>query len=358
MAFVRLDEFVPSLSVFTLGGAALTFYIAARTGADALTRRRAHPRDAASGLVVAHWLPTAAVVAMMVRDQPEGAVSMIFASSVACLTLALGTVLLSAPAPLSPDALADAPHRRAWPMLLPAAVLALLAGFSARLTPKHALIFALQGVVALVLWSDDRDARAAAPHDVISSPTSAERSRGGAAPVVLEAILWIGLSLTGGWLANRAATDLIRDVPRLTVGIISAMMLAPAVTLPLIGTGLGLTRDGRPDSAVVSACVGCALMNLCALLPLTILAAHVVNAVRAGGVASLASAAWLNPGPNDPSLPFPMAVWRIDTVLLIVLGAIMLLISSNHWLPRRGEALVLLIVYGAYMLWTSVVAGR
>src|SRR5689334_14027604 len=149
-AIMDWHELLPNVSVIMLAGAAFALYVASRLGVYALQCRGDSMGTRGIGpATVAQWLPIAAVAILALRAAPEVSVSVIFASSVACLSLVLGTMFFSAPStgPL------ESRNRRAWGMVLPAAVLALLAGFAAEFTLKHAVIFALEGAVALMLWT-------------------------------------------------------------------------------------------------------------------------------------------------------------------------------------------------------------
>src|SRR5215471_19046173 len=81
MAVTSVD-LAPSLPVLGLGGAAFAFYVAARLGADALTVSTRDRPSAVGARALAHWLPMAAIAVLLVKDQPEGAISVIFAASV------------------------------------------------------------------------------------------------------------------------------------------------------------------------------------------------------------------------------------------------------------------------------------
>ena len=50
------------------------------------------------------------------------------------------------------------------------------------------------------------------------------------------------------------------------------------------------------------------------------------------------------------SLSFPLALWRIDTVLLVVFGFILLPVSTGRWNLGPLEGSVLVIVYAAYVM--------
>jgi Ca2+/Na+ antiporter len=323
---MNLTQFLPNVSVLMLAGAAFAFYIASRLGVFALESARDRNSDAAGPATLAQWLPIAAVATLAVRDMPEVSVSLIFASSVACLSLVLGTTFFSAP----PTAPLESRHRRAWGMVLAAAVLALMAGFAAQFTLKHALIFALQGIVALLMWttrqrdpaSDDAD------QPPFASVVPIGRASSPAGMRIASLIGWLLLTLAGAWVAIRATDRLTHEVPRLTGGLIAALMISPALVLPIIGSSLNWAREGRPGLAV-SCAAGCTLLNLCLLLPVVI----------------VVSGWWKHRGGDvgDAALAFPMAVWRIDTSFLIVLGTMLLVFSTGRWVPRRAEVFGLLL---------------
>ena len=346
------SDFVPHTSVFVLSLAALAFYTASRVGGHALGGRGRAGSDGAGPRTLAQWLPMATVAILAVGREPSVAVSIIFASGVACLSLALGTLFFAAP----PSSL-DAANHRGWPMVLPAAVLAMLAGFAGQFTLAHAAVFALQGLVALALWFAPGDGNLVHPNGTFSHAPIAAGGTADTSPtgvrarnvtlLLVQVLVWLLLTLAGAWLALRAVDAMTHDVPRLSPGLIAAVMISPALALPLIGSGLALAHDGRSGSAVSTA-AGCVLLNLCALLPAVIIAWHVRGAWAPLGPSALGLGRWFV-APVDP-LPFPMAVWRIDTVTLVMLGAMLIPMSFGRWLPGRVEGAALLIAYGAYLI--------
>ena len=99
-------------------------------------------------------MPIATVALLaVVSGQPEIAVGVAFATSVASVSLVVGVITLSTP----PDVLVVADRRR-WAFVLPAALLAMLAGFRAELTLTHAAIFVFEGIAVLWLWRDRTEA--------------------------------------------------------------------------------------------------------------------------------------------------------------------------------------------------------
>lgn len=340
----------PPRPVLVLSGAALAFYTASRLGAAALDRRN----GSAAGAAAAHWLPMAAVALAALRTQPQVAVSVIFAGSVACLTLVLGVILVSAPRAKAIDgalhsALAAQRDRRAWAMVLPAGLLMFLAGFSGKFTLFHAVLFLVQGLVALMLWRTRDDIGRSAEQD---SPIVARKSP---RSISLLIVAWIVLTLIGALLAMSAVREITAQVPQLTSGIVAALMIAPALVLPMIGSGMAQVREHRRGAAV-STSISCVLLNLCLLLPLTIVTHRVAAAVERSGWGSLMRGAWLEE--TNPPLAFPMVVWRIDTVLLIALGAALVPISAGRWMPRRTEGAALVLMYVIYMSVSAALAGR
>ena len=84
------------------------------------------------------------------------------------------------------------------------------------------------------------------------------------AVVLLAAIL---AAAVGGWAAIQAIDRLTADFYNFNRGVITALMLAPAIALPMIGSGTHAAHVGDYDHAVTTQ-VGVVLINLCAILPL------------------------------------------------------------------------------------------
>jgi Ca2+/Na+ antiporter len=352
-------QLLPSASVLMLTAAAFALYIASRVGVVALHSGAASVVNPGVGpATLAQWLPIAAVAILALRDAPEVSVNITFASSVACMLLVLGTMFFSSPAQGEREL--ESRHRRAWGMLLPAAVLAFLAGFAAQFTLTHALLLVLQGIVTLMLWmgTAKRDvangpAQAASPfadEPVIAYATPITgnpRPAPGPAARMVSLVVWLILTLVGAWLGLRATDRMTHEVNRLTGGMIAAVMIAPALVLPVIGSSLNWARHGESGSAI-SCAAGCALLNLCVLLPVMIVTWQVAGAWHRVGPEALWRGTWLE-APERP-LAFPMATWRVDAVLLVILGATLLIFSTGRWVPRRWEGLILLLMYGGYMI--------
>jgi hypothetical protein len=56
-----------------------------------------------------------------------------------------------------------------------------------------------------------------------------------------------------------------------------------------------------------------------------------------------------------PGMAFPMSVWRVDTILLVVLGVMLLPWGLGAWTPGRIEGGVLVLAYLAYAVVETVI---
>src|SRR5690242_761259 len=131
-----------NVTVVMVAVAATLLYIASRTAASALAGRggTGGAGNRPGWRAVGHWLPIAATALVAAaRGQADVAVALAFATSVCCLSFVLGVLLYLSPLQELPAT------RRAWPFVLPAALLSLIAGFSGHLNWIHALAMMLLG---------------------------------------------------------------------------------------------------------------------------------------------------------------------------------------------------------------------
>jgi len=351
----------PSLIVLC----ALMLYISGRALVDALAGRQ---QPAPGRRAIALWLPIVLVsLAAAVFGHFEIALAAIFASSVAALTLVLGITLLMRP-PQSPPQ----PTRHIWAFVLPTSLLVLLAGFHARLTIWHALMFAAEGIAILLLSLDRSQA--------IPGPTTPPSSSPSTTLRWIQAILALALAAIGGWGACRGILDISRQNSLFSPGVISAVTLGMTLSFAMIVSGAALSQSGQLWAAI-STQVNVVLLNLCALLPLLILLSYTptnwfarINdstsvSLQAVPLQATTNAPATQPAttrsteltptsPPRPGLPFPLAVWRIDTVLLVVLGLFLLPIALGRWTLGTAESLGLVLIYGIYLFMSVVFGGR
>ena len=351
--------------VFLFAGAGLVLYIASRAAVDALTSAN---EPSPGRLAVGHWIPIAwAAILATAAGRAEIGVGLVFATSVAALGMVLGVLTC-----ISPNS--DGPRQRAsaWPFIVPAAMLALLAGFSGGLTWWHALMLLGLGACVLSVWMGRRggDEQVATIASVLPIDTAATTSapqppgRISSEWRFVQFLLSVALAAAGGWLAYRATT-IADDRTRIaTGGLIAAAVVSPLLVLPMLGSGSIAAHHGRLTSAVAGI-VGVVLLNLCALLPLVILT-HYARQVVVDWDKFHPTVAATTMATTDPvetlyklrALPFPLAVWRVDTTLLIVLGLLMIPISLGRMTLHKAEGLALAIVYAVYLVISTALAIR
>jgi hypothetical protein len=180
--------------------------------------------------------------------------------------------------------------------------------------------------------------------------------------------------------------------------LVIVMVLSPLLVAPMVlwGSTMGGTKRGP---AAMSSLVGVALLNLCALLPVTALLWYPVSAgmlrpltlgshllpepphapvvdaptwnpdeqestTKASTAPATASAtaatapstepsdgpsASMRPAGGATAIAYPMSGWRIDTILLVVLGVMLLPWGLGRWTPGALEGWALMLIYLAYI---------
>ena len=355
-------------SVALMLGAAVAVYVAGRAAADAT----AGGRPASGGrLAVGHWVPVAVVtVVAAMAGQFAVAVGLVFATAVGCLSLGLGTLAVVAPHAVA----APVAARRTWPLLVPAALLTLLAGFHRDVPWVAAVALAVEGACVLAVW---RDRRADAPPADPPAPVP-----GWVPPWLrpVQLLLAVGLAIIGAYLAMAGLTGAASANEAATPGLLTATFLAPLVVLPILGTGADLAHRGAAAAGeAASALVGVALLDACLGLPLAVAAAvgraRLAAALSADPAIARAWRPWLGmvapvvgtgastrPVPTvavgvSAAVPFPLAVWRVDVVVLTVLAVAVTPVALGRWPIGRRQGVALLAGYVAY-LFLTLWAGR
>jgi len=295
-----------------IGGGVMQ-YVATRISVTVLGRP-----DGASpgGLALGQWLPIlATTLAALALRQPMMAVALIFGSSVASLSLVLGMTTYVNPVRHLPS------ERRIWPLVLPVALFLLVAGFKGHLYWYHAVMLLVMGGTYLALWLEKPVTETdSAPKRDALTPVSRR-------PLVF-AILLVGL---GAGLSVEGAS---RSAARtLSPELIASTILSPLLLLPALGAGTLIAQQDHSERVVTSLC-GLALLNLCLLLPIVILVEFAIGIKNA------------NPKP----MAFPLITWRLDTLILLVLGFAMVPLALGRWFYGRAEAVVLVVLYAAYLV--------
>lgn len=352
----------PGTALIAVG--AVMLYVASRAAADAL----AGDDPALAGRrALGHCLPIAAVALLSLHPgiarpgadggRPQIAVALLFATSVACLSLVLGIVTYLAPVTDLP------PTRRAWPFVLPAGLLALVAGFNGALTWVHAGMLALLGLVVMNLWTGVAEEGEAGAIPFATTERIPARSRD--AKWWLQLGLAVALAWVGGWAMGRGAARLELSSRLFSGALVAGTVLSPLLTLPVLGTAARIAERGHGGSAAATL-VAMALINLCLLLPLVIVVNYAVTgatepAATAGAAAattgqSLGAFAALREF-GQPT-PYPLVSWRIDTLVLVVLGFAMIPWATGRWALSRAESAALIFGYAIYLALVAFLSSR
>lgn len=308
-------------------GGVLVQYVASRMALTAGARPDAPGRRA-----LAQWMPIAATaLAALAMRQTAVAVALVFGSSVACLSLVPGLSGYVMPMQQLP------PSRRLWVLILPVAVLLLLAGFHGSLTWYHAVMLLVMGAAFLGVWREPREGNGG-----ITTSETASR-----APPAVWAYLIPALALAavGAWLAVRGTVQTGETSRMLRSEFLATTVLSPLLLLPALGAGTMAAQRGQMGELTTALC-GTVLLNLCLLLPTIILFNYLV-----GGLAHLHTARGLHDAfaTGAAATPFPLITWRLDSVLLVVLGFGLVPVATGRWMPERIEAILLVALYVAYL---------
>jgi Ca2+/Na+ antiporter len=326
--------------------AAVALFVASRTAAGVLGASGRRPGLRALG----HWVPIAVTCAVaLLLKQPEVAVALAFSTSVAALSFVLGVLTYAAPMDPPPAS------RRAWPFVLPAALLALVAGFSGQFTWVHALAMLVLGGAVYSAW---REAAAAAgePDIVYQEPLPVRPAWLDVAEVALSVVL----ALVGGWAAVTLAARAAATIPLVSTRLVAVAVLTPLLCLPMLAAAPP-ERAPSHTSSMASTLVALALLNLCCLVPLLTIAWLVGGGIVAAAAAThgtYASNLIVAAGAHAPAMPFPLATWRIDAVVLAVLGFAMVPVSLGRWQLGRWESIGLVAGYALYLAVSAAVSLR
>lgn len=322
--------------VFLFAAAGILLYIASRAAADAMTSLK---DPSPSRLALAQWMPIAwAAIIPTALGRHEIGVGIVFATSVGAIGLILGILLT-----ISPDTTTTGPHVRSWPFIVPSAMLCLLAGFSGTLNWLHGVMLFVLGACVLAVWLDrhgDQTMRIA-----FATPRWSR----------VQLLIAIGLGAVGAWMALKGISMSGSRTRVNASGLISLVIVSPLLLLPMLGT-CGLAAHNNRFAPAATAIVGVVLLNLCLLLPMVILAHYmhqlVLTLLHTPASTILEAAQSLKP------MPFPLAVWRVDTVLLLVIGLLLIPVSQGRWQLRRVEGLALAFTYAAYLIISTAIALR
>jgi Ca2+/Na+ antiporter len=335
-------ELIGSGRMMLLVGAVL-LYVASRAGAEVLAGKEALPGRRAVG----HWIPIAAAALVAVAiHRGDMAISIIFASSVGCLSLVVGSICI-----VSPNSDVPAGYGRMWPLALPAALLTLLAGFSGELNWKHALVLLIEGAALGFAWKELGGG---------GSAVAAEMTEKGDNRREIDGLRWANvglcvlLAMIGGIAGVVGAVRVGRDFPAIPDVAMIVAVLGPILVLPMLTGGAALAQSNRGWAAITSA-VAVVLLNLCVLLPVVALIWYPAQMERRDFLLGSIHRVLGGLGNAGP-LPFSWVTWRVDNVVLVLLSFVLIPASLGKWRLGRMEGITLIALYAVYVLMEA--AGR
>jgi hypothetical protein len=325
-----LKDFLLSGRVLLVFGAIL-LYTASRAAVGALAGNESSPGLRALG----HWIPiAAAAIVAVILKRGDLAVAIIFATSVGCLSLLVGSICIANPNVEPPPG-----YRQFWPFALPAALLTLLAGFAGSLSWRQSIMLFIEGAALYLAWQELSAKQTVVAGDV-NVPKEAKRQ---SAPLRWATVAaCILLSVIGAIAALLGAEHISQSLPAISDVATVAAFLGPLLVLPMLLSGAQLAQTERGWAAITSGVI-VVLLNLCALLPIVILlwypAQHAQNI--AGIFHGLAT--------SSP-LPFSWVIWRVDNVILILLAFPLFPASLGRWRLGRPEGFTFIALYAVYVL--------
>ncbi len=246
---------------------------------------------------------------------------------------------------------ARAGAQMAWALLVPAALAVFMVGMSGEVTVSALAALAVLGAAilpAIVLGGGlvgsgvPLEVRVAARGESVVrgeiavagevSVARGEVSRvevtGGESARWMYLGLGVLVALLAGWAAVEAVSMLSVAGHRPPAELLAATVLGPAAVMPLISHVTGVAREGDPMGAL-GTCVGFSAAS-CLGLP-----------ALAGGI-GLAR--------TGVGIPFPVTLWRVECVLLLVLSVLMVPLAAGRFVPRRRDGGVLLGLYLLYLV--------
>ena len=287
-----------------------------------------------------HWTPIAmAVLVARWHGAWDIALGIIFGTSVAVMSTVLGSVCAAGPVGPAP-----AGWKRVWPFTLVAALIVYVSGFNGLLNWKHGIALLVEGIALFSLW------REAEGSDWIDP---AQHRAEDLAPRWLEwgaLVVGILLAAGGAYFATKGATQLHGRV-RLSPGTIGSTLLSLVLVAPMAQGDRRLAVAGASWLAATAE-FGVVLLNLCVLLPVMAFVPYLGAYVRG---AKASHGFLIDPSKYDLHLTeFPLALWRIDTVAIVLLSLLVLPVAMGKWNLAREEGVLLIAAYCIYIVAVTV----
>jgi Ca2+/Na+ antiporter len=257
-----------------------------------------------------------------VRGHSGLALAIVLGTSVGCLSLIQGSVILVAPGSEAPANL-----RRLWPFVVPATLLVFMAGFAGVLTRAHAGIFLVEGLALLMAWNGRGDP---------SVDRAISAMEGKSLNLWLLGIAGV-VSIGGSLVALWGARQISEPYPMPAADLVVPAILGPILIIPAWVAEISHAHVHKQPAVATTTAVGIVLLNLCLLLPVMVLIS-----------------VWKGQGP----MIYSILSWRVDTVVLLVFGFILLPPALGRWRLGVAEGITLVGLYVVYVLMGIIVSTK
>ncbi|HSI36687.1 MAG TPA: hypothetical protein VK986_24085 [Tepidisphaeraceae bacterium] len=328
------------------------------------------------------WLPIAAcALVAMVMGRTEIAMGVVFGTSVGAMTTVVGFTALAEPIGGGPGR-----WRRLWPFPLAAALIVFVAGFKGHFGWRDGVALAVEGAVVLALWrdrggkdeggrmkdegeadgepADDIDVRTPDDRQTSQSrvleyrtPRTAGEDVGRKVVLSVEVFVAVAVAVLAAWAVSVGVVKVSEGVRNFSSAGIAATVVGLALVMPMTYGAWRRASGGKSWDAMTTQ-VGIVLLNLCVLLPSCIALPYLasINGPVGDWVSTFAGDGLrYGPGLVKP-LIFPVAFWRVDNVLLIIVAVLLLPVAAGKWKLGKEEGMVLVAGYFFYLtaiLWAA-----
>lgn len=255
---------------------------------------------------------------------PGIAIGNVVGSNIANILFILGAAAL-----IAPIAVARETFRRDGIVLVAATLLCLGAILFGQLTRWMGTVFVL-GLAGYIWFAFQQD-RAASKSAASAAGNASSASRPSAGAIALDLVFVAGglaLTMLGARFLVSGAIDLARMFS-ISETIIGLTIVAVGTSLPELITSVMASLRKQGDIAFGNI-VGSNIYNILGILGVT---------------------AIVKP------IPVPAEIIRLDIWVMIAATALLAFAAMSRWRISRGEGAVMLLGYGAYVLWLGLNAG-
>ncbi len=174
--------------------------------------------------------------------------------------------------------------------------------------------------------------------------------------MILELVLALAALVLASWAVTTGTVAVGIKLRNFSTAGLAASIVSLALVMPMTYGAWTRSSGGRSWEPMTTQ-VGVVLLNFCLLLPALIMIPY----LAAGPAPFLSTwagdALAYGEGLAKP-LIFPAAFWRIDNVILIVAGVLMLPVSAGKWKLGREEGMALIAGYFFYLTSILLAAGK